>query len=64
MADSEAVIRLYKSEDKIHPRSVRGRFTNLRWVLVALTQLVFYGLPWLTWGDRPAVLFHLAPRRF
>ena len=64
MADSEAVIRLYKSEDKIHPRSVRGRFTNLRWVLVALTQLVFYGLPWLTWGDRPAVLFDLAARRF
>jgi len=62
--DSEAVIRLYKSEDKIHPRSVRGRFTNLRWAIVALTQLVFYGLPWLTWGDRPAVLFDLAARRF
>ncbi|HEY0953689.1 MAG TPA: cytochrome c oxidase accessory protein CcoG [Roseateles sp.] len=64
MADSEAVIRLYKSEDKIHPRSVRGRFTNWRWAMVALTQLVFYGLPWLTWGDRPAVLFDLASRRF
>jgi cytochrome c oxidase accessory protein FixG len=64
MADSEAVIRLYRSEDKIHPRSVRGRFTNLRWALVALTQLVFYGLPWLTWGNRPAVLFDLAARRF
>jgi cytochrome c oxidase accessory protein FixG len=64
MANSEAVIRLYKSEDKIHPRSVRGRFTNLRWAVVALTQLVFYGLPWLTWGDRPAVLFDLASRRF
>jgi cytochrome c oxidase accessory protein FixG len=43
---------------------VRGRFTNLRWALVALTQLVFYGLPWLTWGNRPAVLFDLAARRF
>ena len=64
MADSEAVIRLYKSEDKIHPRSVRGRFTNWRWAMVVLTQLVFYGLPWLTWGDRPAVLFDLASRRF
>ncbi|RZL31267.1 MAG: cytochrome c oxidase accessory protein CcoG [Rubrivivax sp.] len=64
MADSEAVIRLYKSEDKIHPRSVDGFYARLRWALVALTQLVFYGLPWLSWGDRPAVLFDLAARRF
>ncbi|MEO6280086.1 cytochrome c oxidase accessory protein CcoG [Roseateles sp.] len=64
MADSEAVIRLYKSEDKIHPRSVDGFYARLRWAFVALTQAVFYGLPWLTWGDRPAVLFDLASRRF
>lgn len=64
MADSEAVIRLYKSEDKIHPRSVDGFYARLRWVFVALTQAVFYGLPWLSWGDRPAVLFDLAARRF
>ncbi|MDR7331956.1 cytochrome c oxidase accessory protein FixG [Roseateles asaccharophilus] len=64
MSDSEAVIRLYKSEDKIHPRAVDGFFARWRWACVALTQLVFYGLPWLTWGDRPAVLFDLASRRF
>jgi cytochrome c oxidase accessory protein FixG len=64
MADSEAVIRLYKSEDKIHPRAVDGFFARWRWAMVAVTQLVFYGLPWLTWGDRPAVLFDLAARRF
>ena len=64
MSDSEAVIRLYKSEDKIHPRSVDGFYARLRWALVALTQAVFYGLPWLSWGDRPAVLFDLASRRF
>lgn len=32
--------------------------------MVWLTQLVFYGLPWLTWGDRPMVLFDLGARRF
>ncbi len=58
------VIRLYRSEDKIHPRSVRGRFTNWRWAMVALTQAVFYGLPWLQWGERQAVLFDLGARRF
>jgi cytochrome c oxidase accessory protein FixG len=62
--DATAVIRLYRSEDKIQPRAVRGRFTNWRWLLVIVTQAVFYGLPWLSWGDRPAVLFDLGTRRF
>jgi cytochrome c oxidase accessory protein FixG len=31
---------------------------------VVATQLLFYGLPWLTWNARPAVLFDLASRKF
>ena len=55
---------LYESEAKIYPRSVSGRFARWRWGFVFLTQLVFYGLPWLEWGQRQAVLFDLASRRF
>lgn len=55
---------MYRAEKKIHPRSVKGWFTAWRWVLVALTQLLFYGLPWLDWNARQAVLFDLASRRF
>jgi len=62
--DAVQVIRLYRSEDKIHPRAVDGFYARWRWALVALTQLVFYGLPWLAWGDRQAVLFDLEARRF
>ncbi|WP_457447354.1 cytochrome c oxidase accessory protein CcoG [Roseateles sp. P5_E4] len=62
--DAVQVIRLYKSEDKIHPRSVDGFYARWRWAIVALTQLVFYGLPWLSWGERQAVLFDLGSRRF
>ena len=29
-----------------------------------LTQLVYYGLPWLTWDGRQAVLFDLGARKF
>jgi cytochrome c oxidase accessory protein FixG len=61
---SEQTIRLFASEEKIYPRSVTGRFARWRWVIVWLTQLVFYGIPWLAWGDRPAVLFDLEARRF
>ncbi|MFG6464641.1 cytochrome c oxidase accessory protein CcoG [Roseateles sp. DXS20W] len=62
--DAAQVIRLYRSEDKIHPRAVDGFYTRWRWAFVALTQLVFYGLPWLDWGERQAVLFDLEARRF
>jgi cytochrome c oxidase accessory protein FixG len=55
---------LYQAHQKIYPRSVNGLFAKLRWAAVYLTQVVFYGLPWLTWNDRQAVLFDLAARKF
>src|ERR1700749_1041275 len=55
---------MYRSEKKIRPRSVKGWFASWRWVLVALTQALFYGLPWLPWNGRQAVLFDLGARRF
>lgn len=55
---------LYESQKKIYPRSVSGVFTRWRWSMIFLTQLVFYGLPWLQWGQRQAVLFDLEARRF
>ena len=63
-AVEEAGTSLYAATPKIYPRSVQGRFSQWRWVLVWLTQLVFYGLPWLEWGQRQAVLFDLGARRF
>lgn len=57
-------VSLYEKRRKIQPRSVRGWFASWRWVLVWLTQAVFYGLPWLPWNNRQAVLFDLAARRF
>ncbi len=61
---SPPVATLYEARRKIYARSVTGTFTRWRWALVWITQLVFYGLPWLTWNERPAVLFDLAARRF
>jgi cytochrome c oxidase accessory protein FixG len=60
----EEMISLYASHEKIYPRSVSGLFSNWRWGMVFLTQLVFYGGPWLEWGQRQAVLFDLGSRRF
>ncbi len=55
---------LYEKHRKIYPRSARGWFARWRWTMVFITQLAFYGLPWLHWNDRQAVLFDLAARRF
>ena len=59
-----AMVSMYKAQDKIHARSVSGWFATWRWALVWITQLVFYGLPWLNWNGRQAVLFELTSRRF
>ena len=49
---------------KIYPRSVTGLFARWRIILVVLTQVLYYGLPWLQWNDRQAVLFDLGARKF
>jgi cytochrome c oxidase accessory protein FixG len=61
---SDGYISLFKSEEKIYARSVKGLFANLRWLTVWITQLVFYVSPWLMWGERQAILFDLESRRF
>ena len=59
-----AVIKMYAAREEIYPREAKGRYASLRWACVWLTQLVFYGLPWLQWNDRQAVLFDLGTRKF
>lgn len=49
---------------KIYPRSVSGIFARWRIIMVFFTQIIFYGLPWLEWGGRQAVLFDLGARKF
>jgi len=59
-----SVIKMYKAREEIYPRETKGRYASLRWLCVWLTQLTFYGLPWMTWNGRQAVLFDLAARKF
>jgi len=56
--------QLYRSEDKIYPREIRGRFSSLRKLAMFVLLGIFYGGPWLTWGDRQAILFDLPARKF
>ena len=60
--DSSVVASLYASDTRIYARSVSGWFNRWRWGMVWLTQLVFYGFPWLPLNGRQALLFDLADR--
>ena len=60
--------QLYAARTHIYPRSVSGRFRNLKWVVVAIAYGVYFLLPWLRWerevGADQAVLFDLVGRKF
>jgi cytochrome c oxidase accessory protein FixG len=62
--DDEQFVSMYQKQPDIYPRAVKGWFAAWRWVFVGLTQLFFYGLPWLQWSGRQAVLFDLEAQRF
>ena len=55
---------LYRSEAKIYPREIKGRFATLRKIAMFLLLGMFYGGCWLTWDGRQAVLFDLPARKF
>ena len=59
-----AVVKMYAAREEIYAREVKGRYASVRWLCVWLTQIVFYGLPWVTWNGRQAVLFDLLARKF
>ena len=61
--------QLYQAREPIFPRRVKGRFRNLKWVIMAITLGIYYITPWIRWDRGPnlpdqAVLVDLANRRF
>jgi cytochrome c oxidase accessory protein FixG len=56
---------LYARHKKVFPRQVSGIFADLRLIMASLTLGIFYGLPWLNWGEgRQAFLIDLPGRKF
>ena len=59
-----APVDLYQKREKIFTRNITGRFQRLRlytgWPLL----LGYLFVPWLSWNDRPLVLFDIPARQF
>ena len=60
----EQVIHLYQGSKRIQPKMAKGRFANLRILMIIVTQFVFYVLPWFNWSGRQMVLFDIPERHF
>lgn len=54
----------YVAEQKIYPREVTGRFARRRVLAVWILLGLFYGMAWVQWNGRQAVLFDLPARKF
>ena len=64
IANADVEASLYEVRKKIHPRAVHGWFATWRWTFIFISQVVYYGLCWLPWNGRQAVLFDLVQRKF
>ncbi len=54
----------YASHKKVYPREVHGLFANLRVLGITVLLGLFYGVAWLPWDGRQAVLLDLPARKF
>jgi cytochrome c oxidase accessory protein FixG len=63
-AQDEVEAALYRKREKIYPREVHGIFALLRNLAMVALLGIFYGLPWVNWSGRQAVVFDLPARKF
>ena len=63
-AAAPVAISFYEKHKKVYIREVKGWWNTWRWAFVWFTQILYYGLPWLEWNGRQAVLFHIVERKF
>ena len=66
--DAPDDIVYFSKQEKIYPRSVKGRYRTLRWAAMAVLLGIYYAVPWIRW-DRgahvpdQAVLIDMPSRR-
>ena len=67
--DPAAEPRFFEARRSVFPKAVNGPFRRFKWLVMAVTLIIYYATPWLRWDRGPyapdqAVLVDLANRRF
>ena len=62
--DDEPPQGFFAARKKIFIREVSGLFNKWRWIMVWVTQIIFYATPWLQWNDRQAFMLDVTQRKF
>jgi cytochrome c oxidase accessory protein FixG len=62
-------VLLYEKRKSVFPKAIKGKFRNLKWLVMLVTLAIYYVTPWIRWNRGPyapnqAVLVDLAHRRF
>jgi len=65
---SKAARESYAGRQKVYPKLTHGKFRGLKWLIMAVTLGIYYGLPWLRWDrgenlPNQAVLLDFANQR-
>lgn len=59
---------LYQKRIPIYPRSVKGRYRTIKYLILFLAYAIYFVLPWLPWsrpvGPSQTILFDIVGRRF
>lgn len=66
--DKTGDIVYFSKQEKIYPRSVKGKYRNLRWTALATLLGIYYAVPWIRWDRGPhvpdqAILIDMPSRR-
>lgn len=68
MSKSSEELVLFEERIPIYPRSVKGRYRNIKWAVLILAYGVYFALPWLRWHRESdvdqAVMFDIHDRIF
>jgi cytochrome c oxidase accessory protein FixG len=56
--------QLYAEHQKVYPQDVTGFWRRTKWAILLVAYAVYFGLPYLRWGERQAVLFDIPGRQF
>ncbi|MBS0377755.1 MAG: cytochrome c oxidase accessory protein CcoG [Proteobacteria bacterium] len=64
MVDQPADQPFYAAAQKIYPREVNGRYSQLRRAAVVVLLGLFYAVAWISWEGHQALLFDLPARKF